>query len=99
LTKLDYKEYSTSATKPPLRGPAFHYGHLGSIPGQPIWDLWWTQWHQILTSSVFFHRCSIFVNPLSGAVITDILTSVDQTTLLQPTPQIKNYTPIVSHAL
>ena len=94
LTKLVYKKkYITSATNPSLRGPAFQHGHLGSIPGQPIWDLWWTQWHEILTLSVSFHRCSMFVNPLSGAVTLDILTTVHQTTLLQPMPEIKRTTP------
>jgi hypothetical protein len=39
----------------------------GSIPGQSIWDLWWTKWHWHrffpeyfgFPLSVSFHRCSI----------------------------------------
>jgi hypothetical protein len=22
-----------------------HRGGLGSVPGQVMWDLWWTKWH------------------------------------------------------
>jgi hypothetical protein len=22
-----------------------HRGGTGSIPGQSVWDLWWTEWH------------------------------------------------------
>jgi hypothetical protein len=25
--------------------PASHHDGLGSIPGQVMWDLWWTKWH------------------------------------------------------
>jgi hypothetical protein len=25
--------------------PVCHSGDPGSIPGQVMWDLWWTKWH------------------------------------------------------
>jgi hypothetical protein len=27
------------------KGHVTHGGGPGSIPGQSMWDLWWTQWH------------------------------------------------------
>jgi hypothetical protein len=47
--------------------PASHRGGPGSIPGQSMWDLWWTKWHWDrffseyfgFPLSISFHRCSI----------------------------------------
>jgi hypothetical protein len=44
-----------------------HRGGLCSIPGQSMWDLWWTKWHWDrffpeyfgFPLSISFHRCSI----------------------------------------
>jgi hypothetical protein len=53
--------------------PASHRGGPGSIPGQSMWDLWWTKWHWDRFSpeffgfplSISFHRCSIIILILS----------------------------------
>jgi hypothetical protein len=45
-----------------------------SLPGQFMWDLWWTKWHWDrffsesfgFPLSVSFHRCSIFTHVSSG---------------------------------
>jgi hypothetical protein len=44
-----------------------HRGGPGWIPGQSMWDLWWTKWHWDrffpeyfgFPLSIAFHRCSI----------------------------------------
>jgi hypothetical protein len=49
------------------KSPTSHRGGPGSIPGQSMWDLWWTKWHwdRFLPEyfgfplSLSFHRCSI----------------------------------------
>jgi hypothetical protein len=33
---------------------ASHRGGSGSIPGQVMWDLWWTKWHWGLVFSEYF---------------------------------------------
>jgi hypothetical protein len=64
ISKCPFKPCHGSGGKP----PAFHRGGPGSIPSQPMWDLWWTKWHwdRFFLSeyfgfllSVSFHRCSI----------------------------------------
>jgi hypothetical protein len=27
------------------KSPTSHRGDPGSVPGQSMWDLWWTKWH------------------------------------------------------
>jgi len=48
-----------------------HHGGPGSIPGQPIWDLWWTKLHRdrffsqyFSFLSVSFHQCSILIHSI-----------------------------------
>jgi hypothetical protein len=49
------------------QSPASHRGGPGSIPGQSMWDLWWTKWHWDRFFSMYFgfflsisfHRCYI----------------------------------------
>jgi hypothetical protein len=46
-----------------------HSGSSNSMPGQSMWDLWWTKWHwdRFLSEyfsfplSVSFHHCSILI--------------------------------------
>jgi hypothetical protein len=47
--------------------PTFHYGDPGSIPGQFVWDMWWTQWTKIFSEyfgfscQLLFHQCPIMI--------------------------------------
>jgi hypothetical protein len=44
----------------------------GSIPGQSMWDLWWTKWHWDrfcpeyfgFSLSIAFHRCSVKIDKI-----------------------------------
>jgi hypothetical protein len=39
------------------QSPAFHRDDPGSIPGQVMWDLWWTKWHW----GMFLSSASVFL--------------------------------------
>jgi hypothetical protein len=44
----------------PWLRPASHRGGLGSLPGQCMWELWWTKWHwDRFFSEIFSFRLSI----------------------------------------
>jgi hypothetical protein len=53
--------------------PFFHHRGLGLIPGQSMWDLWWTKWYWDrffskyfdFTVIVSFQQCSILIDLFS----------------------------------
>jgi len=65
------------------QSPTSHRGGLSSIPGQSVWNLWWTKWHydRFLSQhfgfplSVSFHQWSIliimFVIPVTFVIKLD----------------------------
>jgi hypothetical protein len=45
--------------------PASHRGGPGSIPGQSMWDLWWTKWHWDMFFPEYFGFFRVnFIPPL-----------------------------------
>jgi hypothetical protein len=66
---------------------ASHHRGLGLLPGQSMWDLWWTKWHwdkffskPLFPLSISFQHCSIFTHISSGGwTMGPLVATVPQT--------------------
>jgi len=52
------------------QSPTCHHGGLHSLPGQSMWDIWWTEWHwdMFLSTSVFLCQYLTTSAPYSSSV-------------------------------
>jgi hypothetical protein len=59
-----------------------HRGGLGSIPGQIMWDLWWTKWHwgrfspsaSVSAATSHSNNCYTFTNhPIMDTIVSILI--------------------------